>query len=71
MCSHSSVFTDKMKAKRREGTPEKPATPNASQDALTEQTQSTAIYNKDIENLAIKESDLMKVSLSINLLHFT
>ena len=52
-----------MKTKKRDGTPEKSATPNMSQDALQEEEQQNrnVLFNEEIEKLSIKPDDLAKV----------
>ncbi|XP_064644995.1 MYCBP-associated protein-like isoform X2 [Lineus longissimus] len=72
--SHSSMTTvksvgmmlgimHKFKGKKRDGTPDKNASPNPSQDLLDENLNQSknVLYDEEIEKLAIKEEDLVKV----------
>ena len=57
-------FTDKLKNRKRDGTPEKSGTP--SQDALGDDLVSPSkhvIWNEEIEKLQIKNEDLQKVGI--------
>ena len=70
MCPDQYVdvgITDKLRKGKRDGTPEKPSTPNASQDPLQEEgtpqpEKKQVLVNEEILNLAIKPEDLAKVS---------
>ena len=60
------LLSDKLRKNKRDGTPEKPTTPNASQGELGEDGQEEAkkniIINDEILALQIKPDDLEKVS---------
>ncbi|CAH1789362.1 unnamed protein product, partial [Owenia fusiformis] len=59
-----SLSANKLKGKKRDGTPEKSTTPNLSQDALPEEDRAASrnvIINDEILALAIKEEDLTKL----------
>ncbi len=61
-----SIILDKLRKGKRDGTPEKPTTPSASQDALQEEGSSSpekkqVIVNDEILAMQIKADELHKV----------
>ena len=69
MCLY--FHADKFRKGKRDGTPDKPSTPNASQDAMQEEgvaarEKKHVIVDDDILAMQIKPQDLEKVSLVLN-----
>lgn len=63
---YAITFSDKLKKGKRDGTPDKPNTPIASQDALLEEganqpDKKSVLINDEILGLQIKPEDLQKV----------
>ena len=59
-------ITDKLKNRKRDGTPDKSGTP--SQDAMPDESATSArnvIWNEEIERLQIKDEELQKVKFTV------